>query len=77
MLLFLLTAREVPQCADPACRSEYASTGLPVSSPAVSAPVCADVETGAAYGVKTGGIAALLNWRQQCVKHRKVKIFRK
>ena len=65
MLLFLPTARELPQCADPGCRSEYAPIGLPVSSPAVSALVCADLETGTDYGVKTGGIAAFLNRRQQ------------
>src|SRR5713226_3928702 len=65
MLLFLLTAREVRQCADPRRRFEYDLTGLPALSPAASAPVCAAVRTGANHGVKTGEIAALLNRRQQ------------
>jgi hypothetical protein len=38
---------------------------------AVSAPVCADVETGADYDVKTGGIAALLSWRQHLAERRR------
>jgi len=67
MLLLLLTAREVPQCADPRHRSEYDFTGLPTSSPAATALVCAGARAGDDYGVKTGGIAALLNRRQHKV----------
>jgi hypothetical protein len=48
----------------PSVRVEYDLTELPISSSAASASVCAGVRTGANYGVKTGGIAALLNRRQ-------------
>jgi hypothetical protein len=48
----------------PNVRVEYDLTKLPISSSAASASVCAGVRTGANYGVKTGGIAALLNRRQ-------------
>ena len=54
----------------PAVRSSKCSfpnpiPGLPTSSPAADAPVCAGAGTGTPYGVKTGATAALLNRRQQ------------
>src|SRR5262245_9389457 len=51
---------------------EYDLTGVPASSLAASAPVCTGVGTGAPYGVKTGGIAALLNRRQQTSQRREL-----
>ena len=47
LLLFRLTAREVPKCAEPCIVSESDLTGLPASLPTASAPVCAGVRTGA------------------------------
>jgi hypothetical protein len=65
MFLLLLTAREVPPCADPGLLPNTTPTGPSASSPAASAPVCIDAGTATHHGVKTGGIAALLDRRQQ------------
>jgi hypothetical protein len=61
MLRFLLTAREDLLCPNPGCPES--GNGLLTFLPAAHALVCADDETGAPNGVKTGGNADLLNRR--------------
>ena len=64
MLLLMLTAREGPLSTDTdASLNTDRQPRSTLNSPRGVALVCLGVVVGAPHGVKTGGNAALLNWR--------------